>query len=184
MTSIPPQPELRDEALMAKARAIVASERATVSKKYPSISPSRRLIAAVVLFCVALLVIPLFIKPSVVKAPVAQESSLVYIWASAVDSMADSSGVSPKEVVLSSNLSSLVELYAKASGKRLPLDALTGDESSLRVSPVFDSSKVSLHVNRLQDGRMNFSFRPGTTYCLTPGSSIGKDSTIKPTSCD
>ncbi len=184
MTSIPPEPDLRDEALMAKARAIVASERASVSKKYASVLPSRRLLTAVALFCIALLVIPLFIKPSAVRAPAAQESGLVYIWASAIDGRADSAGVSPREVVLSSNLSSLVELYAKASGKRPSLDTLTGDESSLRVSPVFDSSKVSLHINRLRDGRMSFSFRPGTTYCLTPGPSIGKASTVVPRPCE
>ena len=108
MTSIPPEPDLRDEALMAKARAIVASERASVSKKYASVLPSRRLLTAVALFCIALLVIPLFIKPSAVRAPAAQESGLVYIWASAIDGRADSAGVSPREVVLSSNLSSLV----------------------------------------------------------------------------
>lgn len=168
---------------MAKARAIVAQERTLASKSRVSLRPSRRLLVAAGFFCLVLLVMPLFLRPSAVKAPVSQESSVVALWASAIDSRASSSGTTAKEVVLSSNLSSLVELYAKASGKRPDLASLTGSESSLKIDSVFGESKIDLLITRFADGRMNFSFRPGSTFCLNPATSLDSLSTTSPKPC-
>lgn len=168
---------------MAKARAILAADRALLPPKPRTMRPSRGFLAALALLAIALLVTPLLLRSSVTRAPVSQESEMVLLWASSIDSRGSSSGSSPLDVVVGSNMSSLLEIYATSSGDRPSLDKLTGNDSSLTISPVFENASSSLTVTRLADGQLLFSFRPGSEYCLSLSGDINGSSTVTPGSC-